>query len=666
MEQDDKFTPLPPISPIRPLHLRKQSSQIQITGHNHQYPPEINQTHKAESIPFVFPPRTSSLRYSADSIALGLLCLATPGPPPVSVDPAQFGDLSSMRNHLSSTSAQDAPSIDTSRSTVSSIEALYLSSGSSSAILGDFIPIDAMDVTPDMRNSDSIGRVDRPVNPYEFEPITPYINEARQTTMTEFITRATRENSTPPMPSPRPFHTKNSLSEGNGVYQPHRPSPLAVPFQKPARHMLHRSESSPSIPPLRFQARGDEGRGSEPTEFADEDNTLESPTRRGPDDRDYRSRRYRVEGAPLSFPSRSRHGLAISRSPSPTRSNIRSPGDESSNRSSRGRQQTISPPKPLDDVFETDEIDARRVAAAMSPLVDPIPKRSRSPMKKMFGDHGWLGQSPDELKEVKVRTKKSSLDRRDDSINRQKKPGMMGRLKNKFEEFAEKADINSKRSSTDKRPASSLLAISLGPPEQAQISMELELMLVHTGNSFLMNEFSRGRMAVDTIKKTVDTWKGKGRPGVIEFMYDQATQRELVAANQHTFRFHGQRAGDVIRVNSMLYNWKQVANLMSIRTFCNADTVILKLLFDIEQILELLGASEPIMLRVQQIRARVNELIRKTREKTVGKTNGLQHSTGEGSARDTHSSVGSRPRGLSTEDPYGGLKLVPDSYPEQV
>lgn len=224
---------------------------------------------------------------------------------------------------------------------------------------------------------------------------------------------------------------------------------------------------------------------------------------------------------------------------------------------------------------------------------------------------------------------------------------------------AEKADINSRKSSVDKRPTT-LLTISLGPPEQAQITMELELMLVHTGNNFLMNEFSLGRMAVDTIKKTVDTWKAKGRAGVIEFMYDQVTQRELVAANQHTFRFHGQRAGDAIRVNSMLYNWKQVANQMSIRTFCNADTVVLKLLFDIEQILELLGASEPVMLRVQQIRSRVNDLIRKAREKFGGKTNSLQLSIREGSARDTHSSVGSRARGLSTEDPYGGLKLVPD------
>ena len=145
-------------------------------------------------------------------------------------------------------------------------------------------------------------------------------------------------------------------------------------------------------------------------------------------------------------------------------------------------------------------------------------------------------------------------------------------------------------------------------------------MLVHTANTFLMNQFSQGRMDIDSIKKIVEGWKNKGRPIVIEFMYDQATQRELVLANQHSFRFNGQNSGSEMRINSMLYNWKQVANLMLIRTFCNADTVILKLLFDIEQILELLGAVEPMMIRLQQIRATSTEMMRVARLSKDGKT----------------------------------------------
>lgn len=211
-------------------------------------------------------------------------------------------------------------------------------------------------------------------------------------------------------------------------------------------------------------------------------------------------------------------------------------------------------------------------------------------------------------------------------------------------------------------PKLSVLSVSLSAPEQAKIYMELELMVVISANTFLMNQFSQGRIAVDTIKKIVDVWKSKGRPVVIEFMYDQGTQRDLVALNQHNFRFYGERAADSMRINSMLYNWKSVASLMAVRTLCNADTVILKLLFDMEQILELLGARDPIMLRLQQIRSSANETMRLARMKETG--NSVPENTAPG--RDTWSSRGSddkgSSRGYSGEDPYGGMKLVPDSY----
>jgi hypothetical protein len=217
------------------------------------------------------------------------------------------------------------------------------------------------------------------------------------------------------------------------------------------------------------------------------------------------------------------------------------------------------------------------------------------------------------------------------------------------------------RSNSDKQKQT-VLSISIGPPEQARIYMELELMLVHTANNFLMNQFSQGRMDVDSIKKTVDSWKNKGRPVVLEFMYDQATQRDLVVANLQNFRFHGDMAGSDLRINSMLYNWKQVGNHMLIRTFCNADTVILKLLFDIEQILELLGAVEPMLIRLQQIRATGTELMRTARLSKDSKAGSQASFRGREPARTSESSASSTL--YSMEDPYGGLKLVPDSYKE--
>jgi hypothetical protein len=215
-------------------------------------------------------------------------------------------------------------------------------------------------------------------------------------------------------------------------------------------------------------------------------------------------------------------------------------------------------------------------------------------------------------------------------------------------------------SNSDKKQQS-VLTISLGPPDQARVYMEIELMLVHTANSFLMVQFRQGRMDIDSIKKTVEAWKNKGRPVVIEFMYDQATQRDLVVANQQNFRFHGTNAGSDIRVSSMLYNWKQVANLMLIRTFCNADTVILKLLFDIEQILELLGAVEPMMIRLQQIRATASEMMRIARQNKDSKASSTASFRGRAPPRNSASSASTL---YSLEDSYGGMKLVPDGYKE--
>lgn len=309
-----------------------------------------------------------------------------------------------------------------------------------------------------------------------------------------------------------------------------------------------------------------------------------------------------------------------------------------------------------------------------------IKKRSRSPMKKMFGDKGWLSHSPHELNTfeappppVKTVNEKMPVQSTKNTI--------MNKLRNKLDHFvssivdiyayllihrkAEKADLSPAKSfaNADRVARSTVLTVSLGPPEQARIYMELELMLVHTANSFLMSQFSQGRIAIDSIKKTFDAWKNKGRPSVIEFMYDQSTQRELVAVNQHTFRFHGERAGDGIRINSMLYNWKQVASHMVVRTLCNADTVILKLIFDIGQILELLGAAEGILLRYQNIRLSVNDKVqaaRRERSTEEKLEDGRQLSQNATQAREDL--YNKRP----SNDSYGGgMRLVPDSYIER-
>jgi hypothetical protein len=46
----------------------------------------------------------------------------------------------------------------------------------------------------------------------------------------------------------------------------------------------------------------------------------------------------------------------------------------------------------------------------------------------MFGENGWLGRSPDELQTTKLSSKKSSPGRKE-------KSSVMGKIRNKIEEF---------------------------------------------------------------------------------------------------------------------------------------------------------------------------------------------------------------------------------------
>ena len=49
-------------------------------------------------------------------------------------------------------------------------------------------------------------------------------------------------------------------------------------------------------------------------------------------------------------------------------------------------------------------------------------------MKKMFGENGWLGKSPDEIQDVKLQVKKAAVIQKDKST-------MIGKLRNKLGEF---------------------------------------------------------------------------------------------------------------------------------------------------------------------------------------------------------------------------------------
>lgn len=171
--------------------------------------------------------------------------------------------------------------------------------------------------------------------------------------------------------------------------------------------------------------------------------------------------------------------------------------------------------------------------------------------------------------------------------------------------------------------------ISLDPPTQARLYSEIELMICVTANVFLMEQRREGRMSVESLVKVTDMWKSKGRPQVIEFQFDQATQRDLILYNLKTFRFHGENADDRVAINSMMYNWKTLAKEMSVRTFCTPDSVVRKHLHDIYRILELLGAPFTTFLAFQDIQVRTLNIMKEEQkrreERNHHNVKGIQH-----------------------------------------
>lgn len=156
--------------------------------------------------------------------------------------------------------------------------------------------------------------------------------------------------------------------------------------------------------------------------------------------------------------------------------------------------------------------------------------------------------------------------------------------------------------------------VSLDPPLQARLYSELELMICVTANQFLLQQRKYGRMSVDSLVKITEFWRTKGRPQVIEFQFDQATQRDLILYNIKTFHFHGENADNAVAVHSMLYSWKTLAKEMAVRTFCTPDSILRKHLHDMYKILEMLGAPLTTFLAYQDLQLRALNIMKEEQQ----------------------------------------------------
>lgn len=276
------------------------------------------------------------------------------------------------------------------------------------------------------------------MNPYEFEPGTPYVTGHHQNNLTDFIRK--HGSSPAALSSPRIAHVKNAYSDGS---VPVAQNSYYFAPENSTRQVLsrNRSESSPTVPPLRFQERGDiSPTRSLRSHHGNVINDLISPNSKArltSENGTQRNRQYNQHQAPdLNEYQVHPDYTARLQSRSPSRMPVQS-HNENTNTSVNGHHLTKPPTKALDDVFERNEPREQYP----NPPMSPPQKRSRSPMKKMFGERGWLGRSPDELEEVRRRAKNASISRQGSSTGSpQKKTSMYGKLKNKLDQFVNEVE----------------------------------------------------------------------------------------------------------------------------------------------------------------------------------------------------------------------------------
>jgi len=287
---------------------------------------------------------------------------------------------------------------------------------------------------------------------------------------------------------------------------------------------------------------------------------------------------------------------------------------------SRGRSllRTPSPTKQLENIDE-DQL----------PDVPPSHlKRSRSPMKQLFGERGWLGKSmsmkelpSEEYRKTGLKNWRGKIKERVDLLVSNRSAWTnhevnAGQAENISRAIPPAIPFNdSPPKPTSKSPSRSRFSVSLSPPIQAKFYSEVELMICATANQYLDVQQREGRMTIESLAKVQEIWISKNRPQVIEFMFDQATQRDLVLYNLKSFRFYGPHAENIMAMNSMMQSWKALAKEMSVRTFCTPDSVIRKQMHDCYRILEMLGAPLVTFLAFQEIQVKTLNIMKNEQQK---------------------------------------------------
>ncbi|KAL5332396.1 hypothetical protein BJX70DRAFT_393019 [Aspergillus crustosus] len=273
---------------------------------------------------------------------------------------------------------------------------------------------------------------------------------------------------------------------------------------------------------------------------------------------------------------------------------------------------------PVSPACEHIEFQQSETADSLDP-VDHALGRVRSSHKQLFGAGGWLG---------------STAEMEAPSIRKHKYRSIMG-LGRRFKQHMEGIAIDMVKSYPlpfyDPRPSKVLprttVPISLDPTAQAKLYSEMEVMICVSANRFLVEQFNRGRLSRDSIRKVNSFWDSKNRPEVVEFQFDQATQRQLILSNIRTLHFNGESSTNPVLLHSNLQNWKAVVKEMSVRTFCAPDSVIRKHMHDIQKLLDMLGAPIATFLAFEELQMRTLFFLKEQRARNYLAEGGRTMST---------------------------------------
>ncbi|KAJ5178228.1 uncharacterized protein N7500_000927 [Penicillium coprophilum] len=151
--------------------------------------------------------------------------------------------------------------------------------------------------------------------------------------------------------------------------------------------------------------------------------------------------------------------------------------------------------------------------------------------------------------------------------------------------------------------------ITLNTDVQSILFAEIENMITHAANEFLLKEYYDGHLSINSLNKVKRKWERKNMPGVPEFHFDQATQYKIISANRDHLNFG--KTSNGIPTFAVLRNWKRISKSMSIRTFVAPDSVIKKHIHDILGLLEILNANECHIELIMALNAHVRGELKK-------------------------------------------------------